>query len=263
MAPKPPAKTEQDKKRWYISRLFIEAKEDLSLEDAFIDLVVVLVMTAILLLFKVAESSEKRELYYSAILYFALSIIAVIAWKVFYKTPRKIIRDLDEKLEKEIERNAPKFKLSCPKGEPSCSVPSLDNSCLFLRICVETDCPEGIKNCYGRLLKIEKDGHPVFNCDTRPLPFAQAEDADSMTKTIPKGVKYNLDVLCIGKAVHVVMVAGKPPVPLLDQNRDYPFNESGDYILDVAVCGDAPTEKIKLKFTWGMQWDSARIEEIK
>ena len=53
---------EKPKKQSYIVRLFSEAREDLSLLDFFIDLVVVIIMTAILLSFKVAESSESREL---------------------------------------------------------------------------------------------------------------------------------------------------------------------------------------------------------
>jgi hypothetical protein len=247
----------------YFVRLFLHGKEGLSLLDIMLDGAAALIMTAIVLAVRVFGKSEAEGLYLSAIIYSVVFFILAFCIHVVLKAPYKIIKEQDKTLSEFEERLRPKFKLSCPKGDPSCVVPSLNGSLLFLRICVETDCPEGIKNCSGRLLRIEKDGIPVFNCDTISLPFSKSEDPDSLAKTVSPKIKYNVDILSIVKVVHCIMVAAKPPYPLLDQNRDYPFNESGDYILDVAVCGDAPTETIRLRFTWGRQWDSARIEEIK
>jgi hypothetical protein len=163
-----------------------------------------------------------------------------------------------------LEKQKPKFRLSCGKDIIGCNVPSLNGSMQFFRLCVEAQGQNEIKNCRGHLIKIEKDGNVVFGHDSLILTFARAEDPDTLAKTLHPNIPEFLDVLCTVNVVHTVCTADKNRTPALDQNRDYVFSLTGDYILTVAVSGDGvPPATAKLKFTWKGQWMTASIEKIK
>ena len=245
-------------------------------------------MTAILLSLKVAVSSESRELYYSAILYFVLSLVAVVFVKVFIVTPHKIIKDIDGKYEKELERNRPKFKLSCNKDTQGRALYAPGGKVAFFRIKVETDCVNGVKNCVGNLLKIEKDGVVVFDHDTLKLPFAKAEDPKSLEKTVAQDTPEWLDVLAIYlyqpppfsevetlvRAYNphalpkiddrdAIAIATKPHSHARDINGNYIFKKAGEYVLHITVIGDiAPTAKAKLKLSWTGYAKDSTIEIV-
>jgi hypothetical protein len=254
---------QEPKKRCYVSRLFHEAGEDLSILDIFIELVVVVIMTAILLALKVAASSESRELYYSAILYFSVSLVVVIFIKVFIRTPYKIIKQYDEQIASLLERFKPKFKLSCSRDMVGCHVPSLNGQWSIRRVQVVADCESAIKNCRGHLIKVEKDGVVVFGHDTLVLPFAKSEAEDCLAKTLHPHIPEYLDVLCWFNPGNIVHFATKPIMPALDHERQYVFNKEGIYILTVSVTGDGPLPgTIKLKFKWGNPFNEAVLEQL-
>jgi len=161
-------------------------------------------------------------------------------------------------------KNYPKFKLSCSKEITACAVPNQANSMKYFRMVVETNCVNGIENCKGHLLKVEKDGVIIYDHDPRELPFAPAETDDCLAKTIYPNIPEHLDVLCIINPVHAVCFAMKgQPCGALNHKREYIFEENGEYILHVSVTGKGvPTAQAKLKFDWKGQWFTATMEKI-
>src|ERR1700679_2476661 len=93
-------------------------------------------------------------------------------------------------------QNYPKLKLSCNKNINACAVPNAGNSMKYFRMVVETGCVNGVENCKGHLIKVEKNGIVVYDHDPRELPFAPAERDDCLSKTISPNVPEHLDVLC-------------------------------------------------------------------
>jgi len=138
------------------------------------------------------------------------------------------------------------------------------------------------------LYKIEKNGETVFDHDSIELPFAKAEEPDSLAKRIvPDDPKW-LGIL----AVHLyqrqpmseieasvrahnphalpriddrdeVGIADKPLSQALDVQMNYIFENAGEYVLYVNVVGiNATTAKAKLKFTWTGYAKTSDIEMI-
>lgn len=209
-----------------------------------------------------AARGEEFVNYWTAIIPLGVGLL----WLFYHilKAPHEIYLELHKKLQNEIERNAPKFKLSCRKDITGCAIENPDGSMKFFRMQVETDCVNGIENCKGHLIRIEKDGKVVYDHDARELPFARADEPDSLAKTISPNVPYFLDVLVTYHRVDKVHFATKGHSPALNEKREYIFENRGEYILTVSVSGkDAPTATAKLKFDWNGQWFTSTIEKLK
>lgn len=215
------------------------------------------------------------------------------AWLIWFvvhilKAPHEIYKDINDKYKIELAKNKPKFKLSCIKdteGRPLL-IPNTNGA--FFRIRVETECVNGIKNCVGNLLKIEKDGVVVFGHDTLKLPFSKAEDPKCLEKTIAQNTPEWLDILIVvlyqpparnlieieirAHNPHAfakdddrdhIGIATKPHSKALDINGNYIFERAGEYILHVNVVGDdAPTATARLKFNWSGYAKTSTIEII-
>lgn len=192
-----------------------------------------------------------------------LTFVWILIWLPFRRHQAESNKHA-EQIEKLIEKQKPKFKLSCRKDINGCAIENPDGSMKFFRLQVETDCVNGIKECKGHLIKIEKDGVTVYDHDAIELPFARAHEPDCLAKTISPNVPYFLDVLVTYNPVHVVNFATKGHSPATNEKREYIFANKGEYILTVSVSGkDVPTVSAKLKFVWKGQWFTATIEKIK
>lgn len=183
-----------------------------------------------------------------------------------YKTQFKEHKDQAEELQHEVdllrEKLKPKFTLSCKKDITGCAITAPDGSYKFFRLRVETDCVNGIEGCKGHLIKIEKDGFTVYDHDAVELPFARAEEIDSLSKTLFPDNPYFLDVLVTHNPTNTVLFATKGHFRAWDQNQQYIFSKTGKFILTVAVSGrGVPTAITKLQFDWNGQWSNATIEK--
>jgi len=198
--------------------------------------------------------------------WFAVIPVALwLMWLIYHilKAPYEIYLGLHKELQIEIEKNRPKFKLSCRKDIHGCAIESPGGVEKFFRLQVKTDCVNGIEGCIGHLIKIEKDGLIVYDHDAVELPFARANEADCLSKSIFPNNPYFLDVLVTHNPTHTVFFATKGHFPAHDQKREYIFKSSGEFILTVGVSGKGvPTVKTKLKFDWKGQWSTATIEQI-
>ena len=191
-----------------------------------------------------------------------LTFVWILIWLPFRRHQAESNK-YAEQIEKMIEKQKPKFKLSCSKDINGCAIENPDGSMKFFRLQVETDCVDGIENCKGHLIKIEKDGAIVYDHDAIELPFARANEPDCLAKTIFPGIPYFLDVLVTYNRVHAVNFATKGHFPAFDQKREYIFGSNGEYILTVGVSGEGvPTVKTRLKFDWKGQWFTATIEKL-
>jgi hypothetical protein len=196
------------------------------------------------------------------------ALIPVGLWILWFgwhvpKAPHEIYKEVYDKYQIEVERNKPKFRLSCSRDIIGCHVPSLNGQWSIRRVQVVADCETAIKNCRGHLIKVEKDGVVVFGHDTLVLPFAKSEAEDSLAKTLHPHIPEYLDVLCWSNPPHIVNFSTKNAVPALDHKRNYIFENEGIYILTVSVTGDGPPPgTIKLKLTWKNPFPEAVMEEI-
>jgi hypothetical protein len=236
----------------------------------------------------------------NSIMSYWFALIPAVVWLVWFgwhvlKVPHKMYLEIYEKLQKEIERNTPKFMVSCNKETEGCAFSIPASNAAFFRMRVVTDCFGGIKNCRGNLLRIEKDGIVIFGHDTPKLPFAKSEDPKCLEKTIAQNTPEWLDILFIiinqphtelkcaeshlayqageipnnhnakseDNESDVVYLASKPLSAANDKNGKYIFAKPGEYILHVNVIGDmAPTEPAKLKFNWTGHFSNSSLEKI-
>ncbi len=191
-----------------------------------------------------------------------LIFVWILVWLPF-RRHEMLQKEHVEEIEPLLERLKPKFKLSCGKDIPGCAVMNDKRTHIFLRMLVETDCVDGIKNCCGHLTKIEKNGVTVFDHESRQLPFAPSTDNDSVAKTIYHNTPYFLDVLVLWYYMNQVIVATKVISPAHDKNGAYIFKDNGEYILTVSVSGEkVPTEPTKLRLDWKNDWQAAFLEKI-
>jgi hypothetical protein len=211
----------------------------------------------------VANRSELHELIFIGVGCVVLPYIAVFLFRSIFMTPYKMFKEIEDKFEIEIEKNQPKFKLSCDKHIQGCAVMNDLRTHIFLRALVETQCVSGIENCVGHLTKIEKDGVVIYDHDPRALPFAPSTDTDSLTKTIFPNNPYFLDVLVLWHHQNYVLFATKTNTVPNDKNGEYIFKNDGQYILTVSVSGkNVPTELVKLKLDWKSNWQTAGWEKL-
>ena len=167
-----------------------------------------------------SQGHQKRD--FALLAFCALWVFAIrLAWKNYQM----------------LEKEKPKFKLSCSKDITGCAVLNENHSLKFFRLLVETDCVNGIENCLGHLIKIEKDGVIIYDHDARELPFAPAESVDSLAKTIFPATPYYLDVL-VGYLHHGhIAFATKDHCSPKDIKGEYIFRNIGEYNLTVGVSG--------------------------
>jgi predicted transcriptional regulator len=157
----------------------------------------------------------------------------------------------------------PKFILSCNSKISGCVKFNDNRSMKFFRLCVQTECATEIRNCVGHLTKIEKDGKVVFEDDSLDLPFAFADQPDSLAKTIFPNNPYYLDVLAFEFKFFKMWFAVKGGRLATDKFGNDIFEEKGEYILSVSVSGsDVPTQQVKLRFNWQRDIDTVIWETI-
>lgn len=188
---------------------------------------------------------------------FTLAITSYTAlWVVFVSAIRKNLLLL--------EQQKPKFKVSCRRDIPSCSVLNTPQTHRYLRLLVETIGSIGIENCCGHLIRIEKDGDIVFEHERKELPFAPSEKFDALAKTIQPKVPYHLDVLTIDPNGNVMLATrGFVDALPIGQNGQNVLIGNGEYKITVVVTGkDVPSVECKLKFVKGMNRDAATLEKI-
>lgn len=152
-----------------------------------------------------------------------------------------------------LEKQKPKFKLACSKDIPGCTAPNHDHTWTYLRILATTETIVGIEGCLVHLTKIEKDGVVVFDHESRELPFAPSEDADSLAKTLSHGVQYYLDVFGIHWPRSTIFIAAANGRTIFEKNKNgqYIFQDNGEYIVTVNVSGkNTPAVEMKLKLNW-------------
>ncbi len=252
-----------EKPRSYLVRTVIKTSEDFGAVEIFSEIGGGILIAIFAWAFGLANRTELHELIFLCIGGAIIVPLFGFLIRLVFITPAKIDRELKSRLEIAESKLKPKFKLSCNKDITGCAIENPNGSMKFFRLQVETDCIDGIKECKGHLIKIEKDGVVVYDHDAVELPFARAEETDSLAKTIFPSVPYFLDVLVTYNPVHAVNFATKGHFPALNQNREYIFAKTGEYILTVGVSGKGvPTVKTRLKFDWKGQWFTATIEQI-
>jgi hypothetical protein len=155
---------------------------------------------------------------------------------------------------KEILR--PKLILSCNSGISSCAVIAQSTHLYYFRIIVKNDCgQQGITGCFGKLMKVEKDGKTIRDQETNKLPFAPAADADSTAKTIHAGDSYPLDAIALffEKTPNMVLFPEKDGklIEPMEKSDKFLFGTFGEYILTIKVFGDGvPPATGRFKFKW-------------
>jgi len=160
-----------------------------------------------------------------------------------------------------LDRQKPKFKISCGNGIPGCTVDSPGNNTRYFRLLVKTDSVTTVHKCRGYLSRIEKGRLVLFDDDRRDLPFVPAEAEDSLEKTIFPNTPYHLDVLAIaGGNVYICIKGG---MPALSTGGKPIFQECGEYLLTLGVCGEnVPTQIVKLKFLVNDNWTENTLEMV-
>jgi hypothetical protein len=160
-----------------------------------------------------------------------------------------------------LEKQRPKFKILCGAGIPGCVVDRPGNNTRYLRLLVKTDCITTVHKCRGYLSKIEKGRLVLFDDDRRDLPFAPSDAADSLEKTIFPNTPYHLDILAIaGGNVYICVKGG---MPALSAGGKPVFQECGEYLLTVGVCGEnVSTQFAKLKFSVKDNWTENTLEMV-
>lgn len=158
------------------------------------------------------------------------------------------------------EKLAPQFTISCSDKIAGCKrVVPKDNLCFF-RVRVETDCPTGIKNCKGHLIKVELGGSVVFDIETLILPFSPSESPDARAKTIHQKTPEYLDVLAISTHSNVV-ISMSDRHSLCGAQGLLVFGVNGEYILSLSLGGDGvPAKHFKLKFIKGLSHVDSTME---
>jgi len=160
-----------------------------------------------------------------------------------------------------LEKQKPKFSISCGTGIPGCVIDRPGNNTRYLRLLVKTDCITTVHKCRGYLAKIEKGRLVLFEDDRRDLPFAPAEAEDSLAKTIFPNTPYHLDILAMaGGNVYICIKGG---MPALSSGGKPIFQECGEYLLTVGVCGEnVATQFAKLKFSVKDNWTENTLEMV-
>lgn len=154
----------------------------------------------------------------------------------------------------------PKLTVTFNPENPRCRVE--DPGHIFIRALVESKSITSIQKCAGHLIRIEKDGVPVFNQDKRRLAFSPAESPDTLSKTISPGVPETLDILVIRKVGNEVGLGTSPASREVKSGVSI-FYEPGNYILTVLVSGEnIPTETMKLRLSWKQDYQSASFEMV-
>jgi hypothetical protein len=191
-----------------------------------------------------------------AISYGSLGIAAFLLLRTFFWLPFEKHEKLKKKHTLEIaaleEKLTPKFLISCNSKISGCIDKHQNSEFRFLRIEINTLSSAAIHNCYGKLISIEKDGSTVYDQNSYVLPFAQSSDADSTAKTIQPGAHEFLDVLSILTIGAITAgIATKGDRIVKNQMGAHIFDQSGEYIIKVLVCGNGvkPTEG-KIRFKW-------------
>ncbi len=158
-----------------------------------------------------------------------------------------------------LDRQKPKFKISCGHDIPGCTVDSPGNNTRYFRLLVKTDSVTTVHKCRGYLSKIEKGRVVLFDYDRRDLPFAPAEAEDSLEKTIFPDTPYHLDILAVAGGKVYICIKGR--MPAVNTDGKPIFQECGEYLLTVGVCGEnVPTQIVKLKFSVNDNWTEDTLE---
>ena len=160
-----------------------------------------------------------------------------------------------------LQQQKPKFKISCGNGIPGCTVDSPGNNTRYFRLLVKTDSITTVHKCRGYLAKIEKGRLVLFDDDRRDLPFVPSEAEDSLEKTIFPNTSYHLDVLAVaGGKVYICVKGG---MPALSTGGKPIFQECGEYLLTVGVCGEnVSTQIVKLQFSVKDNWTENTLEMV-
>jgi excisionase family DNA binding protein len=158
-----------------------------------------------------------------------------------------------------FSRALPEFQPPFTTVQPSHGAFSLVEDILLYRIKVEALVDSAIKGCCGNLLSISTaDGSFPINVT---LPFAPAERADAISKTVHGGVPEYLDVFYItaGSQVRIKSHMNLPS----SINEQSIFSRNGTYLFVIKITSpDAETESIELLLSWEGEARTAIVSRV-
>ncbi|MDD2762571.1 MAG: hypothetical protein PHE83_01200 [Opitutaceae bacterium] len=190
--------------------------------------------------------------------WWAFAVLAVIftAYDLWARERKKVL-DLEE-------RNRLKLTVECNEQISGCHTGRDGASHQFFRVAVTLNWTQPATGCFGKLLKIEKDGAVVRDHDVEQLPYARSHEPDALSKTLSPRAREFLDVLVIGiqhtpQQVFAPSKYGRELTLRTGSGRDV-FSAPGTYILTVALCGsNIPTQTYRLRFDWTGNGDSSSL----
>ncbi len=157
----------------------------------------------------------------------------------------------------------PKLTVRCGTILDGCNKHHPERKVILLRLVVENISSGTIDECQGVLVKIERNGVPIWHGDNRNLAFAPEEKVDSESKTIRPGVEEYLDVVGIGdNRIDCIGTKGRhwpdffPPIGEL-------FGK-GDVILTITLTGrnTAPLKGM-FRLHVAQKYEESYLEEVK
>jgi hypothetical protein len=118
----------------------------------------------------------------------------------------------------------------------------------YFRLKIETNNSIRVNNCHGRLLEIECEGRSLLP-EPLQLPFAPAEHADALNKTVYQNIPEYLDTIAITEANKVVIPTRKHQAPSHIRYETI-FSKPSDYRLRIAVVSEGAIINGDLLFRW-------------
>jgi hypothetical protein len=196
-------------------------------------------------------------------------IIVLVGWGLIWLPFQRVEKLVDEhkkaladatgplrdRITEHEERDRLKLTVECNESISGCHTMVSGASHHFFRLAVVLDWNQPATGCFGKLMKIEKDGRVIRDHDVEELPYARSHEPDALNKSLNPRVREFLDVLVVAvhstpQKVFAPSTAGRE-ITLTTQAGNDVFSEPGEYRLTVALCGkNIPTQIHELSFNW-------------